>query len=146
MRTYKGLIGDLKENEIAIIGVNEIGVNGNPVKGTGGAALWALNKGYIEQGEILDNKLSQSGKVWGLTTVTYPGRKRSKTLSEIGNGVVKVYNYAENNPDKLFYVVYSAKGRNLNGYSSEELAKVFSKNTPPANIIFEEEFAKLMEL
>lgn len=60
--TYIGLIKELKENEIFVFGSNPLGINGNPSKGTGGAALVAYNIASVKQGERMDNKLSESGK------------------------------------------------------------------------------------
>ena len=145
MRTYKGLITELPENGVAVIGCNPVGINGNPIKGTGGAMLVALNNGWVEQGEKLNNWFSKSRKVFGLTTVSYPGRKRSKAVEDIEEGISILYGYAFAHPEKEFYVFYSAGKRNLNGYSDIEMAKMFYSNPIPDNIVFEEGFAKLIQ-
>lgn len=145
MKTYTGILKELPENAVAVIGSNPVNYNGNPEKGTGGAALWALNNGYIRQRECLDNRLSKSGRVWGLTTVSKPGAKRSKTPEEIKWGIVLLYQYAEDHPEIDFYVLYSAGARNLNGYSDLEMAKMFKRVSEiPENIIFEEKFGELI--
>jgi len=144
MKTYKGLINDLPDNGIFLFGSNPVGINGNPVKGTGGAALFALTKGWVNQGEKMDNKLSSSGKAWGLTTVVFPGRKRSKTPQQIRDGILKAYQFAETNKDKVMYVAYTSTGRNLNGYTNEEMASFFASHEIPDNVIFEEGFSKLI--
>ena len=47
--------------------------------------------------------------------------------------------------DKEFLVAYTALGNNLNGYTSTEMARFFSKCVPlPSNIIFEDKFLKLI--
>ena len=100
MKTYEGKITSLKSNQVFVFGSNPLGVNGNPSKGTGGAALVAHNIAGVKQGEKMDNKLSDSGKAWGITTVSAPGQKRSKSPEEIKEGIRKLYNHAEQNPDK----------------------------------------------
>lgn len=144
MRTYKGLIDDLPQNGIFLFGSNPVGINGNPAKGTGGAALFALKKGWVKQGEKMDNRLSSSGKAWGLTTVVFPGRKRSKTPTQIKEGIQKAYKFATDNKDKEIYVAYTSTGKNLNGYTNQEMAMFFSSFPIPDNVLFEEGFSKLL--
>jgi len=144
-KTYKGAITELPENGVFCFGANPVGINGNPVKGTGGAALVALNNGWVEQGEKMDNRLSNSGKAWGITTVAWPGKKRSKTSSEIQLGIFVLYEHAKRRKDKEFYIAYSAGDRNLNGYTDVEMARMFAFGNIPSNIIFEEGFNKLIE-
>jgi len=142
-RTYTGLIKNLEDNQVFVFGSNPVGINGNPSKGTGGAALVATNNKWVEQNEKMDNKLSESGKAWGLTTVVYPGRKRSKTPDEIKQGVSTLYQYAKDNPNKEFLVAYTGTGTNLNGYSNQELADIFNSLDIPTNIVFESGFSTL---
>lgn len=142
---YEGRITALKENEVFVFGSNPLGINGNPSKGTGGAALVAHNIAGVKQGEKMDNKLSDSGKAWGITTVAAPGAKRSKTSTQIQEGIKQLYDYAVANPDKRFLIAYQGKtGHNLNGYSNQELANMFSAFVIPENIIFEKEFSTLI--
>ena len=143
-KTYTGFITSLSENQVFVFGSNPVGINGNPSKGTGGAALVATNNSWVRQNEKMDNKLSDSGKAWGLTTVSYPGKKRSKSPDEIKEGIRKLYNYAEQNPNKEFLIAYTGTGTNLNGYSNKELAEMFSSFNIPNNIIFEQQFSTLL--
>jgi hypothetical protein len=48
------------------------------------------------------------------------------------------------NSHLTFYIAYSGKGTNLNAYTPEEMAAMFSHPLIPGNIVFEEEFAKLL--
>lgn len=144
MRVFTGPIKKLASNQVLVFGSNPLGINGNPIKGTGGAALVAHNIAGVKQGEIMDNRLSDSGLAWGITTVTKPGAKRSKTPNQITKGIFLLYEYAAINPDKDFLVMYSGTGRNLNGYSNEEMAQMFTEWNIPENIIFEKSFAKLI--
>ena len=96
-RTYKGQLTSLPNNGIFVFGSNPLGINGNPSKGTGGAALSAYKYFGVKQGEKMDNKLSDSGKAYGLTTVNAP--KVPKTDNEIRTNILKLYDYARQNPD-----------------------------------------------
>lgn len=142
-RTYKGQLTSLPNNGIFVFGSNPLGINGNPNKGTGGAALSAYKYFGVKQGEKMDNKLSDSGKAYGLTTVNAP--KVPKTDNEIRANILKLYNYARQNPTKDFYIAYTgnANKSNLNGRTNRELAELF-KGEIPNNIIFEEEFSSLV--
>lgn len=142
-RTYKGQLTSLPNNGIFVFGSNPLGINGNPSKGTGGAALSAYKYFGVKQGEKMDNKLSDSGKAYGLTTVNAP--KVPKTDNEIRANILKLYDYARQNPTKDFYVAYtgSSDKSNLNGRTNRELAELF-KGEIPNNIIFEEEFNSLV--
>lgn len=144
-KSYIGNIDFLNDNQVFVFGSNPVGINGNPLKGTGGAALHALNKGWVQQGEKMDNRLSRSGKAWGLTTVSYPGKKRSMTPDQIIAGIKNLYDFAHNNPSLEFLVAYKVKGIPLNGYSHDEIASFFIKHTTPKNIVFDKDFLNLMK-
>jgi hypothetical protein len=144
-KTYSGKVTSLQPNQIFVFGSNPLGINGNPSKGTGGAALVAYNIAGVKQGEKMDNKLSDSGKAWGMTTVTSPGKKRSKTPQEITEGIKKLYEYAKQNPTKEF-LISDYSGTNLNGYTGQEMADMFNAaGTIPSNIVFNENFDKLIQ-
>jgi hypothetical protein len=143
-KTYSGKVTNLESNQIFVFGSNPLGINGNPSKGTGGAALVAYRIAGVKQGEKMDNRLSDSGKAWGITTVTGPGKKKSKTPQEITEGVKKLYDYAKENPTKEF-LISDYSGTNLNGYTGQEMADMFSAAGPiPSNIIFNENFNNLI--
>lgn len=144
-KTYSGKVTSLKPNQIFAFGSNPLGINGNPAKGTGGAALAAYQIAGVKQGEKMDNKLSDSGKAWGITTVTAPGAKRSKTAEEITEGIKKLYEYANSNPGIEVLVADYSGQRNLNGYTGQEMADMFTNAGPiPSNVIFSENFDKLI--
>ena len=130
------------ENTIFVFGSNPVGINGNPTKGTGGAALVASKNFGVKQGEKMDNKLSDSGNAYGLTTVTYPGKKRSITPDQITDGIVKLYETAIQNPDKQFKIAYrNTTDESLNGYTGLEMIDMFNNaGTIPSNIIFSKEW------
>ena len=143
-KTYSGKVTSLKPNQIFAFGSNPLGINGNPTKGTGGGALVAYNIADVKQGEIVDNKLSDSGKAWGITTVTAPGKKKSKTPQQITEGIAKLYEYAKQNPEKEILVSDYSKS-NLNGYTGQEMADMFKNaGVIPSNIVFNKNFQKLI--
>jgi len=130
------------ENTIFVFGSNPVGINGNPAKGTGGAALVASTQFGVKQGERMDNKLSDSGNAYGLTTVTYPGRKRSMSPEQITQGIKKLYETAKLNPDKQFKIAYrNTTEKSLNGYTGLEMIDMFNAaGEIPTNIVFSKEW------
>lgn len=145
MKTYSGKINQLEPNQIFCFGSNPLGINGNLNTNKGGSALFALKMGWIEQGEIMNNCFSKSGKAYGLVTVSGPGKKRSKTPDDIRKNIYKLYLTAKRYPEKEFLIAYTGKDNyNLNGYSNQELADMFSFFDIPKNVIFEESFSTLL--
>lgn len=144
MKTYSGKIDKLKDNQVFCFGSNPIGINGNPSTGMGGAALFANINGWLKSGEKMDNCLSECGKAWGIVTIKFPGKRKSVSLEEIYNNVRKLYDFALKNPDKEFLIAYTGiSNYNLNGWTNKELSTCFI-NDIPNNIIFEEDFSKLV--
>ncbi len=137
--TYKGKVEELKPDQIFVFGSNPVGIQG------GGSALFAVKKGWCLPYEKMDNCLSKSGKSWGLVTISYPGKKKSKSPDEIKLNIKKLYDFALNNPDKEFLIAYTGiDNYNRNGYSNNELAKMFASIEIPNNIVFEEDFCSLI--
>lgn len=136
MKTYKGRISSLKENEIFVFGSNTEGRHGK------GAAKIAKDKFGAEYG----NPQGLQGNSWAiitkdLTKKTHPSYPKVLIFLQI----LQLYLYAEQNKEKTFYIAYSGKGENLNGYTNNELANMFfNKNIKvPQNIVFEEDFSRL---
>ena len=137
--------GNIEENDdsIFVFGSNGASYNGNPIKGTGGAALVALNQGRIEQKENMANTISKSGKAYGIQTVTKPGAKKSLSKEEIIENIKKFYIYANNNPNKTFKIAYRNIGNqiSLNGYSGDDMLKMFIESgNIPNNVYFSKEW------
>jgi hypothetical protein len=146
VKTYSGKINKILDNQVFCFGSNPVGINGNLNTGKGGAALFALKSGWVRQGEKMNNCLSISGKAWGIVTVSYPGKKKSKTPQEISSNIKKLYDFAEVNPNMEFLIAYTGlDSYNLNGYKNSEIADMFSTYIIPDNIIFEEEFSTLLK-
>jgi hypothetical protein len=64
MKTYSGFLNknNVPENGVFVFGSNTVCINGNPSKGTGGAALVAHLEFGVGLRENMANRLSDSGK------------------------------------------------------------------------------------
>jgi len=148
MRTYVGRLSrkNIPENGIFVFGSNPIGINGNLLKGTGGAALVASMEFGVKRGEKMNNCISQSGSAYGIVTVDAP--KKYISLDRIRDNISIFYKFAMENPKKLFYVAYDGVNPNmisLNGKTRSELAKLFYEaGKIPDNVVFEENFYSLI--
>ena len=152
--TYKGSLNkkNLPENGIFVFGSNPIGINGNPRTGKGGSALVAQLEFGVEPGELMNNCLSNSGRAYGLVTVDAP--KKYISEERIKENIRKLYSYAKQNVDKLFFIAYDGLNPDavsLNGKTRKTLANLFYQAgmncvilNIPENIVFEENFYKLV--
>lgn len=134
-KTYSGMIQNLAPNQVFVFGSNTQGKHGK------GAALTAKNK----FGAIYGQAEGPQGQSYAiitkdLTKNTHPSRTPEQIKEQIHN----LYEYARENPDKEFLVAYSGKGTNLNAYSNQEMADMFGSEPIPNNIVFEQEFNKLI--
>ena len=135
MNTYKGQITELKPNEVFVFGSNTQGRHGK------GAALIAKTK----FGAIYGKARGLMGQSYGIITKDLT-KSRTPNISKetIEDQICELYGYASAYSELTFYIAYSGTGYNLNGYTPQEMAIMFSCCTIPDNIVFEEEFAKLM--
>ena len=134
MKTYKGDIKKLKTNQIFVFGSNTQGRHGK------GAALTAKEK----FGAIYGQAYGLQGQSYSIVTKDLTKYKHPSVKTEhIIDQIKYLYEYAEQNENMEFFIAYSGKGINLNGYTNQELADIFFSIEPPENIIFEEEFSKL---
>ena len=154
MRVYKGKINkkNLPDNGVFTFGSNPLGINGNILTGKGGAALVAQIEFGVLPGEKMINRISKSGKAYGIVTVDAP--KKFISIDRICDNIFKFYLYAVGNPDKLFFLAYDGEDPNsisLNGKTKLQLASAFVKAGKklefiPTNVIFEEKFSQLIKL
>lgn len=155
IKTYKSPKTSLCDDEVFVFGANSQGFH------AGGAAGFATSgdlkfdwrrhcydskpngwKGkWTEKGK-LGPQIGTEGKSYAIPTVTRAGAKRSIPLSEIKKSIEKFYNFAKSRPHLKFFVAQGLSG-NLNGYSSEELATIYSGDIPE-NVYFDEGFAGLL--
>ena len=134
MRTYKGYIKKLKDNQILLFG-------GNPEfrHGKGNALLAVKIAGAIYgKGGTQGNSICIITK--DLRKFKHPSISKEFIIEQIKD----VYEYAKTIPEKEVIVPYSGKGIYNCGYSPQEMADMFSIHEIPENICFEVEFSKLL--
>lgn len=135
MKTYKGLIHELLENEIFVFGSNTQGRHGK------GAALIAKQK----FGAVYGQPLGLQGSSYAIITKDLTKKYHPSISSDyIVQQIAELYRFAISRTDLKFYIAYSSNTGNLNGYSSQQMAKMFCQDYIPENMIFEEGFYKLM--
>ena len=136
--TYSGLISHLKPNEYFVFGSNTQGRHGL------GAALTARTK----FGAIYGQAKGFQGQSYAIVTKDLTKSKHpSIGMRYIINQIARLYAYAEDSPNLKFYIAYSGTAKNLNGYSPQGMADMFSNleiEPIPSNIIFEEKFWELV--
>lgn len=157
VKTYKGLITELKENEVFVFGSNLDGFSG-----AGSAGFASFNEvGNVWRKHDYSNKPNgwkgkwnvkgvaagyQKGTIgqsYAIPTVTKCGAKRSLSPEQIKSYIKDLYVFASSRKDLIFYVAQENK-IGLNGYVPEEMAKMYNCADIPDNIYFEEGFAKLL--
>lgn len=138
MNTYEGKIEKLRDNMVFVFGSNTEGRHGK------GAAKVAVDK----FGAIYGQSFGKQGNSFAiitkdLTEKNHPSVDRDKIVSQI----IYLYLYAMQNDGDKFFIAYSGEGKNLNGYTNEEMAAMFSIDgiLIPDNIYFEEKFAELID-
>ena len=148
-KTFTGFITELKPNQIFVFGSNPEGRHG------AGTAYIAVTKYGAQYGFGRGLK----GQTYGLVTTnlsknyTEPATGilyrdtcgRSVTKEQIVANIRDLYTVAQGMADKEFLIAYTAAGRNLNGYTSPELAVMFKEaGDIPGNIVFEDRFSDLV--
>ena len=139
---YTGLITK-DDDAVFVFGSNAASYNGNPDKGTGGAALAALEQGRLEQHENMANTFSKNGRSYGIQTVTRPGARNSLSREDIIQNIKHFYQVALEHPDEVFKIAYTNIGSkvSLNGYSGDQMIDMFlSAGNIPSNVQFSTEW------
>lgn len=138
MKIYKGPITNkqqIPDNGIFVFGSNTDGRHGK------GAALVAFN--HFDA--VYGNPSGPQGRSYAIITKNLRARVHpSIPQVYIEIQIKHLYNYAAMHPHLDFYVVYGT-GKNLNAYTPEKMAEMFSHSIIPENMVFEEEFAKLLK-
>ena len=135
LSTYKGLITKLSENEVFVFGSNTQGRHG------AGAALYAAR--FF--GAIYGKARGIQGQSYAICTKNLTKRDHpSISAKAIMGEILSLYRIATQNGWKKYYVAHSMEP-NLNGYTPAEMAQMFYHKNIPSNIIFEDNFAKLIE-
>lgn len=140
IETYSGNIQRLNNNQIFVFGSNTKGIHG------AGAA-----KKAIEFGAIYGNPKGRQGNTYAIITKDLDVGKRSIPILEIVDQIYWLYQYAKKNSELEFLIAYKNDNNNLNGYTSNEMAKAFvfamimNNEEIPTNIVFEDSFFNLMK-
>jgi hypothetical protein len=139
-KTYSGKITTLQPNQVFVFGSNPEGRHG------AGAAKVARDKfgAIYGQGEGLQ------GQSYALPTKDLRVKEnkglRSISVEGIVSSIKKLYDVARDNPTEDF-LVSDYSGTNLSGYTGQEMADMFaSAGTIPNNIVFNENFDKLIPI
>ena len=136
MKTYKGQVSKkIVGNNILVYGSNTQGRHGK------GSALLALKEFGAQYGK----PKGLHGRSYGIVTKDLTKRTHPSISKEyIEEQIRNLYLFAIERPEWDFYVPYNCAGKNLNNYTSKEMAQMFSHYEIPGNIVFEEEFSKLL--
>lgn len=138
MRTYKGKIKSVKPYQIFVFGSNTEGRHGK------GSALFAKQK----CGAIYGQSSGLQGNSYAIITKDL-NKKIHPSISKefIIEQIFELYEYATSDDGQKydFIVAYSGTEVNLNNYTNQEMADMFSFHSIPNNIVFEENFAKLLK-
>jgi hypothetical protein len=149
MKTYSGYIESLEENQIFVFGSNPEGRHGGGtarIAYTKYGAVYGKGRGLQGQSYALVTKNLSPGFREESTGITYHSHGyRSVLTPQIIENIRELYETARSMPDKEFLVAYTT-GFNLNGYSGEEMASMFSAIEIPDNVVFNEDLAKLMKV
>ena len=139
-KTYSGKVDSLQPNQIFVFGSNEgSSKGGKPTHGSGSAKLAKDRFGAI-QGQ----SRGLQGQSYAIVTKKFYDVKKSSTPEEIIDEIKGLYEYAKQNSNKEF-LISDYSETNLNGYSGKEMADMFNAAGPiPSNIVFNENFNKLV--
>jgi len=147
MNFYKGLITNIKENEIFVFGSNPEGRHG---AGAAKIALkygakYGIGRGLVGNTYALPTKNLTPNYVEQIS----PRKKiiyeksgfKSISKDQIKNNIKELYKLARKEKEKTFFIAYQNDGKNLNGYSSEEMFDLFTQGVNiPKNIYFSNTF------
>ena len=145
-RTYSGLVKELLPNQVFVAGTNPEGRHG---AGAAKAAMafgakYGQGRGHMGQSYGLVTKNLTPNYTEECTGITYKiAGERSVSKVQIIINITELYLYATKNQHLDFLIGYTLSP-NLNGYTTEEMAEMFKISTIPDNIVFNDEFYKLM--
>jgi hypothetical protein len=159
LKTYKGHITKLEHNQVFVFGSNLSGFHG---AGSAGFASFGVAGNHWREfdydkkpngwrgkwnvkGVAEGFQKGTEGSSYAIPTVTKAGVKRSRSPEDIQESIRKFYVFALQWPTLEFYVAQENK-MGLNGYTPEEMAKMWGWIKIPDNVYFEEGFAILINL
>jgi hypothetical protein len=134
-RVWSGLITTPGSNQYLVFGSNPEGRHNM------GVALIAR----LKWGAIYGVAEGKQGDSYAIVTKDLSCRMHpSISEDRIKSQIAKLYDYARNNPREEGIVGYSGHGRNLNGYTSWQMAAMYGHIEVPINIVFEEAFNSMV--
>lgn len=136
MRVHNGSL-KIKDDEILVITTNPEGRHGR-----GNA-----NVGLRYYGAIYGQAKGPMGRTYGIITKDLRKRKHPSIKEDvIIEQIIEFYKYVRENDDRYFVIPYGGKADkvNLNGYTNQQMANMFSAVDMPNNLSFEIEFIKLI--
>ena len=122
-------ITELRDNEIFVFGSNMNGYH------AGGAARLALEKFGAEMG----NAEGIQGKSYAIPTLDKDMNRISLVCLE--ESIIRFYKYAEEHPDKVFFLTKIGCG--IAGYDLSDIANVVNCRDIPVNVAIPEEFTHI---
>lgn len=157
-KTYNGLIMELNSDQVFVFGSNLDGFHGGGSAGFAsfnGSGTWRQHQYHAqpngfkgcwnEKGVGEGIQHGNIGSSYALPTVQRAGQPRSRTKEQISGSIQKLYDFAKVYHDIEFLIAYTAEGRNLNGYTNQEMADMFyNDGDVPDNIVFESGFNDLV--
>ena len=131
MRTFQGLLKVLPENGIYVFFSS---IEGYHTKGTSKIA-------YENFDAIWGKAFHSMGRSFGICIKfkLTPRIEESFMRTQIDN----LYHIARRDKDKLFYIMYNGINT-IGNYTPNDLVRVFKSKEIPDNLVFEEEFSKLL--
>jgi len=147
-KTYSGKVTKLTLNQIFVFGSNPEGRHGagaaKDAKDLFGAK-YGQGRGMQGQSYALVTKNLKAGFVEPSTGITYKkAGEKSVSKEQIIENIKELYSVAKENTNKEFLIPDYSKS-NLNGYTGQEMADMFSAAGPiPNNIVFHKNFDKLI--
>ncbi len=115
-------------NKVFIFGSNTEGIHG------AGAAAYALNN----YGAVWGQPIGLQGNSYAIITKDLSKGNKSISLKVIKAQLLKLFEFAKNNPNLEFYL--TAIGTGLAGYSMKEIVSLFIREDIPSNIELCQEF------
>lgn len=136
MRLHSGSL-KIKDDEVLVITTNPEGRHG---KGN-------ANIGLKYYGAIYGQAKGPMGRCYGIVTKDLRKKKHpSVKENDIIEQIIEFYEHVRKNEDTYFVIPYGGKGDkiNLNGYTNQQMADMFSAVEMPDNLSFEVQFYKLL--
>lgn len=151
-RFWKGdTITSMTGNNIFVYGANPEFRNGAGAAKAArafGAKPYGGGRGIVGNTFGLITKNLKPGFVEPGTGIVYEkAGPRSVSPDQIRANMDELYDCARANPEKIFFIAYKNEGSNLNGYTPQEMWRMFTEGKAvPPNIRFHNSFRSLADM